>query len=427
MKRLFVLLSLVFLFVLSASAEKLSRTIEFDRYLMHARNAISKGDYRTAADNYERAAKLDTDPSESFYLDYSASLGALGRWKSAKAVLHTYFQHFDKQGKYYDLALRRYVEAEEKVERHSEERIRPELQGMGTPLSRPVTLPLPTQAPTQAPTWSPQQQQTQAPAQAWAPQQQAAVATRPLVGTPVRRQEAIAAPPAATTAGQNALERLIGLYSGESKEAEAMARSNNCDREEGKPHPAYDCFYGYHRNMSLSAIDGQAVVGFVKVDYMREHRSASNGDPREDTPATYRQMEYYLSIRLWVTPGGLIQGQQKPLCEFVVAEKVCTQTAKVGLTPLRAKMTPEGGLALESEKGGGPRVYTKVDVTPDVVRGEVVHVVPSLGSFMTAPGYNQDDRPKTVEAKPTALGDTAVVAGDEMDDLVAARFSAASR
>jgi tetratricopeptide (TPR) repeat protein len=421
MKHLLVMLCLV-AFCVAANAEKLSRTIEFDRYQMHARNAIAKGDFRTAADSYERAAKLDTDPPESFYLDYASSLGALGRWKGAKAVLHTYFQHFDKQGKYYDLALRRYVEAEEKVNRHSEERVRPELQGLSVPVSRALTAP-------EAQGWVPQRTAAATPAANLPPmgltqrteQQQPPIQrTESIRRTePIQRTEPV-------PAGRDALERLIGLYSGESKEAEAIARNNNCDRAAGTAHPAYDCFYGYHRNMSLNMIDGNAVVGFVKVDYVREHRPASTGDERDDRPTTYRQMEYYLSIRLWVTAGGLIQGQQKPLCEFVVAEKMCTQTAKAGLTPLRAKMTTEGGLALESEKGGGPRVYSKIDATPDVVRGEVVRAVPALGSFTTAPSI-APERPAEVEAKPAALGDTAVVGNDEMDDSVAALAAASSR
>ncbi|SFS03840.1 hypothetical protein SAMN05421771_0820 [Granulicella pectinivorans] len=407
MKRFFVVCSLVIFCSLPVHAEKLSRTIEFDRYQMHARNAIAKGDYRTAAENYERAAKLDTDPPESFYLDYAASLGALGRWKADKAVLYTYFQHFDKQGKYYELALRRYVEAEEKVNRHSEERVRPELQGLAVPASRPLTAP---------------------DAQVWVPQRAPATtppANLPPIGITQRTDPAASQRPEPPAAGRDVLERLIGLYSGETKEAEAIARSNNCGRTEGSSHPAYDCFYGYHRNMSLNMIDGNAVVGFVKVDYVREHRPASTGNASQDKPATYLQMEYYLSIRLWVTPGGLIQGQQKPLCEFVVAEKMCTQTAKAGMTPLRAKMTTEGGLALESDKGGGPRVYSKVDTIPDVVRGDVVHAVPSLGNFMTAPG-SAPERPAEGEAKPAALGDTADV-GDEADDSVAAAFTAAAR
>jgi hypothetical protein len=370
----------------------LSKSIEFDRLLMHARNAAFQGDYRTAADSYAHAAKLNVGPPETFYLDYAGVLGALGRWKDAKGILQNYFQHFDKMGTYYDLALRRYVDAEDKVEHHSDERVRPDPIG---PVARAATAPG---------------------ALKW---------TKNVSSLPPVRPNQLDNP---ATPGRIPLERLIGLYSGEVKDSDNAGRSSTCEKtfSPNKPHPSSDCFSGYHRTMSLNAVDGSALVGFVKVEYTREHRPASSGDQRDRKLTLYTRMEYYLAIRLWITPNGLIQGQQKPLCEFMVEEQVCMPAERNVATPLRAWLTPEGALGLESEKGGGPRLYTRVRAIPDAIRAEVARAVPSLGAFVAAPA-NRQEKPSAGQAKPSSIGDTAGLNDEDDDSTVPPGVSTAAR
>lgn len=474
MKSFYVVLSLVLVCAVPAYSAPLSRSIEFDRLLMHAHTSVSRGDYRSAASDYGHAAKLEMDAPESFYLDYGATLGALGRWKEAKGVLETYFRRFDKQGELYDLALKRYVEAGDRVSTRSEERVRPQLVGMADVAPAPSTTRrsvLPSWAknntapPSQpAPATSYVPPTSYAPSTYAAPSSSSALPPMPVTQastvpqappiyqipayqppsaeppmTParvmqpaaIRYSEPVAQVDIPSANNRAALESLIGLYSGEAKDSDDTSRGASCSKVASttKPHPASDCFYGFHRSMSLNAVDGTAVIGFVKVEYVREHRPAFTADQHGQKVPIHTKMEYYLAIRLWMTSTGLIQGQQKGLCEFMVDERVCAQTQPKGMTPLRARMTSDGGLGLESEKGGGPRIYTKLRGVPELVRTDVVRVVPSLSPFVGAPGESPE-RPVNVEAKSTALGDTAdasEMGSDDADDSVAAGVASAAR